>query len=79
MLDLLKPSEGLMKVRGRSKAKPVAVGFANVERFCFAQSFNLKEKGGKCEISWIFGRSLLSPKDEPFSKVIHRSETFMWL
>lgn len=47
MLDLLKPSEGPMKVRGQSKAEPVAVGFAKVGRFCFAQSFNLKEKGGK--------------------------------
>lgn len=79
MLDLLKPSEGPMKVRGQSKVKPVAVGFAKVERFCFAQSCNLKEKGEKCEISWIFGRSLVSLKDELFSNVIHRSETFMWL
>lgn len=47
MLDLLKPSEGPMKVRGQSKAKPVAAGFAKVEHFCFAQSCNLKEKGVK--------------------------------
>lgn len=79
MLDLLKPSEGPMKVRGRSKAKPVAVGFAKVERSSFARSFNLKEKGEKCEITWIFGRSLLSLKDELFSNVIHRFKTFMWL
>lgn len=79
MLDLLKPSEGPMKVRGRSKAQAVAVGLAKVERVCFAQSFNQKEKGEKCEISWIFGRSLLSLKDEPFSNAIHRSERFMWL